>query len=83
MLRASKNRFGAVHELGVFAMLESGLKPVKHPSLLFLSHDQRSVTGGVIMPVWKGARAFLVELQALADESYGQEPRRVVVGLDA
>lgn len=82
LLRASKNRFGAVHELGVFAMLETGMKEVKHPSLLFLSKDTNASSGSVVMALWEGSRALLVELQALVDESHGQSPRRVVVGLD-
>ena len=82
LLRASKNRFGAVHELGVFAMMETGMKEVKHPSLLFLSKDANPSSGSVVMALWEGSRALLVELQALVDESHGQSPRRVVVGLD-
>ncbi|MEC8461490.1 MAG: DNA repair protein RadA [Pseudomonadota bacterium] len=82
LLRASKNRFGTVHELGVFAMLEQGMKPVKHPSLLFLSQQSEPVSGSVIMSAWEGTRAFLIELQALADDSHAQESRRIVVGLE-
>ncbi|MEC8064376.1 MAG: DNA repair protein RadA [Pseudomonadota bacterium] len=82
LLRAIKNRFGAVHELGVFAMLEQGLKEVKHPSLLFLSKDTDAQSGSTITSTWEGSRALLVELQTLVDESYGQNPRRVVMGLD-
>lgn len=82
LLRASKNRFGAVHELGVFAMLEDGMREVKHPSLLFMSKENSAASGSVVMALWEGSRALLVELQALVDESHGQNPRRVVVGLD-
>ena len=83
LLRASKNRFGAVHELGVFAMMEDGLREVKHPSLLFMSKATQAASGSVVMALWEGSRALLVELQALVDESHGQNPRRVVVGLDS
>lgn len=82
LLRASKNRFGAVHELGVFAMLEQGMREVKHPSLLFMSKTMKAAAGSVVMALWEGSRSLLVELQALVDESHGQNPRRVVVGLD-
>jgi len=82
LLRASKNRFGAVHELGVFAMMEDGMREVKHPSLLFMSKATQSASGSVVMALWEGSRSLLVELQALVDESHGQNPRRVVVGLD-
>ena len=83
LLRAIKNRFGAVHELGVFAMLEQGLREVKHPSLLFLSKDSQAQSGNIITSTWEGSRALLVELQTLVDESYGQNPRRVVMGIDS
>lgn len=82
LLRATKNRFGAVDELGVFAMLETGMKPVKHPSLLFLSQQTKAVPGSTVLALWEGSRAFLVECQALADQSIGQDPRRVVIGMD-
>lgn len=82
MLRASKNRFGSVHELGVFAMLEQGMREVKNPSLLFLSKDAPAASGSVIMACLEGSRVLLVELQTLVDDSYGQNPRRVVMGLD-
>ena len=82
LLRASKNRFGAVHELGVFAMLETGMREVKHPSLLFMSKGAQNASGSVVMALWEGSRSLLVELQALVDESHGQNARRVVVGLE-
>ncbi len=82
MTRAVKNRFGAVNEMGVFAMLDRGLKPVNHPSALFLSHTAQPMPGRVIMATWEGTRPLLVEVQALVDESQGGQPRRVMVGLD-
>lgn len=83
LLRASKNRFGAVHELGVFAMLENGMREVKNPSLLFMSKESSPTCGSVVMACWEGSRVLLVELQTLVDESFGQSPRRVVMGIDA
>ena len=82
-LRGQKNRFGAVNELGVFAMLESGLKEVKNPSAIFLSRDAQPAPGSVVMATWEGTRPLLVEVQALVDESQLGNPRRVAVGLDA
>jgi len=81
-LRSHKNRFGAVNELGVFAMLESGLKEVKNPSSIFLSRDDASRPGSVVMVVWEGTRPMLVEIQALVDSSHNANPRRVAVGMD-
>jgi len=83
LLRASKNRFGAVHELGVFAMMEDGMREVKNPSLLFMSKDTTPICGSLIMACWEGSRVLLVELQTLVDESFGQNPRRVVMGIDS
>ncbi|GLR64095.1 DNA repair protein RadA [Marinospirillum insulare] len=82
-LRGQKNRFGAVNELGVFAMLEGGLKEVKNPSAIFLSRDEEAAAGSVVMATWEGTRPLLVEVQALVDESQLGNPRRVAVGLDA
>lgn len=82
-LRGQKNRFGAVNELGVFAMLEHGLKEVKNPSAIFLSRGEDQAPGSVVMVVWEGTRPLLVEVQALLDESAFGNPRRVAVGLDA
>lgn len=82
MLRAVKNRFGAVNELGVFAMTEQGLREVSNPSAMFLSRYQRAVPGSVIMATWEGSRPLLVEVQALVDDSYGPNPRRITVGLE-
>ena len=82
-LRSHKNRFGAVNELGVFAMLETGLKEVKNPSSIFLSRAEQASPGSVVMVVWEGTRPLLVEIQALVDESHMNNPRRVTVGLDS
>ncbi|AMC99640.1 MULTISPECIES: DNA repair protein RadA [Halomonas] len=81
-LRGQKNRFGAVNELGVFAMLEHGLKEVKNPSAIFLSRSETLASGSLVMVVWEGTRPLLVEVQALLDESALGNPRRVAVGLD-
>ena len=81
-LRGQKNRFGAVNELGVFAMLEHGLKEVKNPSAIFLSRSEEQAPGSLVMVVWEGTRPLLVEVQALLDESALGNPRRVAVGLD-
>ena len=82
MLRAVKNRFGAVNELGVFAMTDAGLKQVNNPSAIFLSGFQAKSPGSSIMVTWEGSRPLLVEIQALVDESHLSNPRRVTVGLD-
>jgi DNA repair protein RadA/Sms len=82
LVRAMKNRFGAVNELGVFAMTEKGLKPVTNPSAIFLSRHEEPVPGSVIMVTLEGSRPLLVEVQALVDESPLQNPRRVTVGLE-
>lgn len=81
-LRAIKNRFGAVNELGVFAMTEKGMKQVKNPSAIFLSRGEEAAPGSVVMVVWEGSRPLLVEIQALVDDSLYGAPRRVTVGLD-
>ena len=81
-LRGQKNRFGAVNELGVFAMLEQGLKEVKNPSSIFLSREIEEAAGSVVTATWEGTRPLLVEVQALVDESPLGNPRRVAVGLD-
>jgi DNA repair protein RadA/Sms len=81
-LRGTKNRFGAVNELGVFAMTEQGLKEVKNPSAIFLSRNEKVSAGSVVMVVWEGTRPLLVELQALVDISSFGNPRRVAVGAD-
>ncbi|WP_449280261.1 DNA repair protein RadA [Legionella dresdenensis] len=82
VIRAIKNRFGAVNELGVFAMTDRGLKEVANPSAIFLSRQPDPTPGSVIMVTWEGSRSMLVEVQALVDESYGQQPRRVAAGLE-
>ena len=82
MIRAVKNRFGAVNELGVFAMVDKGLKEVKNPSKLFLTRESDQTPGSLIMVTIEGSRPLLVEIQALVDESHMPNPRRVCVGLD-
>ena len=81
-LRGIKNRFGAVNELGVFAMTEQGLKEVSNPSAIFLQRSDEIASGSVVMVVWEGTRPLLVEIQALVDDSSLCNPRRVAVGLD-
>ena len=81
-LRSSKNRFGGVNELGIFAMMETGLKEVKNPSAIFLSQHIETSNGTVVMVVWEGTRPLLVELQALVDTSHFGQPKRVAVGTD-
>ncbi|WP_113906517.1 DNA repair protein RadA [Aliidiomarina celeris] len=81
-LRGTKNRFGAVNELGVFAMTGSGLKEVKNPSAIFLSRGDQHGTGSVVLVVWEGTRPLLVEIQALVDHSQLSNPRRVAVGTE-
>ena len=82
MLRAIKNRFGAVNELGVFVMTETGLKEVRNPSAIFLSRHEAGVPGSVVMVTWEGTRPLLVEVQALVDQSQLGNPRRVTLGLE-
>lgn len=82
MLRAVKNRFGAVNELGIFAMTDKGLKEINNPSAIFLSRSEAAVPGSVVMVTWEGSRPMLIEIQALVDESHLGNPRRVTVGLD-
>ena len=82
MLRAVKNRFGAVNELGVFAMTELGLREVSNPSAIFLSQHENPVAGSVITVTQEGNRPLLVELQVLVDESHSPSPRRVTLGLE-
>jgi DNA repair protein RadA/Sms len=83
MVRAVKNRFGAANEVGVFAMTEQGLKEVKNPSAIFLSHHPQPVPGSAVMVAREGSRPMLLEVQALTDEAQGMNPRRVAVGLDS
>lgn len=82
MVRAVKNRFGAVNELGVFGMTDKGLRQVSNPSAIFLSGFGESVSGSIVMVTWEGSRPLLVEVQALVSESHLGNPRRVTVGLD-
>lgn len=81
-LRSNKNRFGAINELGVFAMTDKGLKEVANPSAIFLQRSEEVSSGSVVMVIWEGTRPLLVELQALVDDSHLGNPRRVTVGLD-
>lgn len=83
MIRAIKNRFGAVNELGIFAMTDTGLKEVANPSAIFLSSQSKSAPGSVILIGKEGTRPLLVEVQALVDESRAGHPRRMTLGLDA
>jgi DNA repair protein RadA/Sms len=82
LIRVIKNRFGAVNELGVFAMTARGLKEVANPSAIFLSHHDEPVPGSVVMVAWEGTRPLLVEVQALVDQSHLTNPRRVALGLE-
>lgn len=82
MIRAVKNRFGAVNELGIFAMTEKGLREVSHPSAIFLSRGQQASPGSIITATKEGSRPLLVEVQALVDQSHLANPRRLTVGLD-
>ncbi|MCK5725465.1 MAG: DNA repair protein RadA [Thiotrichaceae bacterium] len=82
ILRAVKNRFGAVNEIGVFAMTDKGLKGVANPSAIFLAGHEENVAGSVVMVTREGTRPILVEVQALVDESHGGNPRRVTLGLE-
>lgn len=82
VLRAIKNRFGAVNELGIFAMTDKGLREINNPSAIFLSRHEEEVSGSVIMVTREGSRPLLVEVQALVDSSHMPNPRRVTVGLE-
>ncbi len=82
LIRAFKNRFGAVNELGVFAMTEKGLKGVPNPSAIFLSGHTGEAPGSCILVAQEGTRPLLVEIQALVDEAHAPNPRRLSVGLE-
>jgi DNA repair protein RadA/Sms len=83
LMRALKNRFGAVNEIGFFAMTDKGMKEVKNPSAIFLNRDkQQPSPGSMVLGLWEGSRPLLVELQALVDHNAYGAPRRVAVGLD-
>lgn len=81
-LRGTKNRFGAINELGVFGMTEKGMKEVSNPSAIFLNREDEASPGSIVMTIWEGTRPLLVEIQALVDYSQLSNPRRVAVGLD-
>ena len=83
VIRAVKNRFGAVNEIGIFAMTDQGLKTVTNPSAIFLAQHDKPVSGSVIMVSREGNRPLLVEIQALVTESHLGNPRRISVGLEA
>jgi len=82
LIRAFKNRFGAVNEIGVFAMMENGLREVVNPSALFLSQHGQHVAGSCVMVTQEGTRPLLVEVQALLDESHMPNPRRLSLGVE-
>lgn len=82
LIRAVKNRFGAVNELGVFAMSDKGLSEVSNPSAIFLSRQAQQVAGSCILVTREGTRPLLVEVQALVDQSPLANPRRVALGLE-
>jgi DNA repair protein RadA/Sms len=82
LVRAVKNRFGAVNELGVFAMTDKGLKGVANPSRLFLSNHEKAVSGSCVLATLEGTRPLLVEIQALVDSAHTPNPRRLSVGLE-
>ncbi|MBB5018706.1 DNA repair protein RadA/Sms [Chitinivorax tropicus] len=82
LIRAIKNRFGAVNELGVFAMTDKGLRGVSNPSALFLSQHEEPVPGSCVMVTQEGTRPLLVEVQALVDDAHSPNPRRLSVGLE-
>jgi DNA repair protein RadA/Sms len=83
VVRAVKNRFGSANELGVFAMVEQGLREVRNPSAIFLSRHAQPVPGSVVTVVREGSRPLLVEVQALVDDAQGLNPRRVAVGFES
>lgn len=83
MLRSVKNRFGAVNELGIFAMTDKGLREVTNPSALFLSSHRKDTPGSSILITQEGTRPLLVEVQALVDQSHIMPPKRLAVGMDS
>lgn len=83
LIRAMKNRFGSIHDIGAFAMTEKGLESVDNPSAMFLSAQRQPHPGSCVFVMQEGPRPILLELQALSDDSAGANPRRVAVGLDA
>lgn len=82
LVRTMKNRFGAVNELGVFAMTDRGLKEVSNPSAIFLSRHEQEVSGSIVLVTREGSRPLLVEVQALVDGSSLSNPRRITLGLE-
>ena len=82
-VRGLKNRFGAVNELGVFAMTDTGMKEVSNPSAIFLQRSEIPAAGSVTTVLWEGTRPLLIELQALVDDVQGGYPKRLAIGLDA
>lgn len=82
LVRAFKNRFGAINELGVFAMTEKGLRGISNPSAIFLSQHNRAVSGSCVMATIEGMRPLLVEIQALVDATNNPHVRRLSVGLE-
>ena len=82
LVRAIKNRFGAVNEIGVFAMTDKGLRGVANPSALFLAQHGKDVPGACVLATLEGTRPLLVEIQALVDASHAPNPRRLSVGLE-
>ncbi|HLR30331.1 MAG TPA: DNA repair protein RadA [Paenalcaligenes sp.] len=83
LIRAIKNRFGAINELGVFAMTDKGLRGVNNPSALFLSRHTEQVPGSCVVATLEGTRPLLVEIQALVDTAHVPNPRRLSVGLES
>ncbi len=81
-LRGQKNRFGAVNELGIFAMMDNGMREVTNPSSIFLDRSEHIAPGTTVVVVWEGTRPLLVEIQALVDDSSLGNPRRVTVGFE-
>jgi DNA repair protein RadA/Sms len=81
LLRALKNRFGPVNELGVFAMTDKGLKEVKNPSAIFLSRNE-VLPGSCVVNIWEGTRPMLLEVQALVDDNHFGAPKRLAIGYD-
>lgn len=82
ILRAIKNRFGAVNEIGVFAMMEDGLKEVSNPSKMFLTRGDEKVSGSIVFATREGTRPMLTEIQALVTESFSEYPKRIALGLE-
>ena len=82
IIRSVKNRYGAVNELGIFAMTDKGLREVNNPSAIFLAPRDQQAPGTAILVTREGSRPLLVEVQALVDQSHSQQPRRVTVGLE-